>query len=191
MTIDTRFLIQLFWIATALTWLLTGLRLRPVQTTLPLPRRSVEVGLQVVAFFLLFSSLSFGALLQRQLVPDYLPVQAAGVVLAATGNAIAIAARLYLGGSWSGSAVIRESHELVSSGLYGVVRHPIYTGLALAACGTALAFGEVRDLIAVPMLLTAFRLKQLSEERMLVQNFGTRYLDYRSVVRWAIVPYVL
>jgi protein-S-isoprenylcysteine O-methyltransferase Ste14 len=80
---------------------------------------------------------------------------------------------------------------LIRSGPYAVVRHPIYTGMTLAVCGSALGFGELRHLIAVPILLTAFRLKQLSEEGLLLQSFGEKYRTYRCAVRWAIIPFVL
>jgi protein-S-isoprenylcysteine O-methyltransferase Ste14 len=71
------------------------------------------------------------------------------------------------------------------------VRHPIYTGQLIAVTGTAIAFGEIRSLLALPLALAGFWLKVRSEERLLMSNFGDRYAAYRREVRGAIIPRVL
>jgi protein-S-isoprenylcysteine O-methyltransferase Ste14 len=191
MALNIRLLIDLCWLATALVWVATAWQLKPAKATLPPGQRTLQIALLFVGAVLLFSTLDLGGLLQTQVIPQQTASAATGIALAATGNAIAIAARLYLGGNWSNSAVIRQEHQLIRSGPYAWVRHPIYSGMTLAVCGSALGFGELRHLIAVPVLLTAFRLKQLSEENLLLQSFGQKYLTYRCAVRWAIIPFVL
>jgi protein-S-isoprenylcysteine O-methyltransferase Ste14 len=191
MNFDVQFWVNLCWAATALVWLVTSLRLKAVQRVLSPGLRALQIGLQIFGAVLMFSTVSLGSALQTQVLPHALLPQATGLALAATGNAIAIAARAYLGSNWSGVAVIRQNHELICSGPYALVRHPIYTGLVLAVCGTAIAAGEVRQLIAVPIFLVAIRIKQATEETLLTQAFGDRYRAYRHAVKWAIVPFVI
>jgi protein-S-isoprenylcysteine O-methyltransferase Ste14 len=56
---------------------------------------------------------------------------------------------VHLGRNWSGTVTIKQDHELIASGPYALVRHPIYTGLLLALVGSAMARGELRGAIAV------------------------------------------
>jgi hypothetical protein len=53
---------------------------------------------------------------------------------------IAVWARVYLGRNWGQPQTLQNDHELVTSGPYHLVRHPIYTGIVLALFGTALAY---------------------------------------------------
>jgi protein-S-isoprenylcysteine O-methyltransferase Ste14 len=191
MSFDVQFWVNLCWAATAWVWLVTSLRLKPVQRVLSPELRALQIGLQILGAVLMFSTVPLGSALQTQVVPHAILPGTIGLALAATGNAIAIAARAYLGSNWSGVAVIRQNHELICSGPYALVRHPIYTGLVLAVCGTAIAFGEVRQLIAVPLFLAAIRIKQATEETLLTQAFGEKYHAYRQAVKWGIVPFVI
>ena len=75
----------------------------------------------------------------------FLPV-GLGVALAAGGIAVAFWARWHLGTNWSGMVTLKEGHQLIRTGPYRAMRHPIYTGILLALLGTAITFGEVRAL---------------------------------------------
>jgi protein-S-isoprenylcysteine O-methyltransferase Ste14 len=107
--------------------------------------------------------------------------------LVAFGLAISVAARVWLGGNWSGMVTLKQDHELVRSGPYRWVRHPIYTGLLLAVFGTAVAIGEWRGIIALALFAVAFLYKIRIEERFLVDRFGAAYGRYREQVP-ALVP---
>ena len=61
----------------------------------------------------------------------------------AVGLAFSVWARVALGRNWSAEVTFKEGHELVASGPYGLVRHPIYTGLLLMGLGTAINYGRV------------------------------------------------
>ena len=74
---------------------------------------------------------------------------------------------------------IKEGHELIRSGPYARIRHPIYTGILLATIGTALAIGEYRGLLAVGMLLTGFIRKARKEESFLAAEFGAAFDEHR------------
>lgn len=67
-----------------------------------------------------------------------------GVVLTVVGLGFSMWARVHLGRNWSGVVTLKQDHELVCSGPYGLVRHPIYTGMLLGFIGTALALDQWR-----------------------------------------------
>ncbi len=113
---------------------------------------------------------------------------AAGVT--AVGLLFAVWARRHLGGNWSGSVTIKADHELVTTGPYGITRHPIYTGLLIAFAGNALVVAEVRGLIAFGIAFAALWRKLRLEERFMREQFGQAYVDYQGKVA-AIVPKVL
>ena len=96
-------------------------------------------------------------------------------------------ARRWLGRNWSGTVTVKHDHELVTGGPYGIVRHPIYTGLLGGFIGSAIALGEWRGLVAVVLVLIAFMRKIRLEERWMQERFGDAYRRYRQRVP-ALVP---
>jgi protein-S-isoprenylcysteine O-methyltransferase Ste14 len=125
------------------------------------------------------------------LVARFLPRTAGwfwlGVVLVALGLAFSVAARIWLGRNWSSMVTLKRDHELIRSGPYRWVRHPIYTGLLLAVLGSAIAMAEWRGLIALALITSALLRKISIEERFLAQQFGVAYLRYRDEVP-ALLP---
>jgi protein-S-isoprenylcysteine O-methyltransferase Ste14 len=113
-----------------------------------------------------------------------------GILLTAAGLLLTVWARLHLGKNWSGTVTIKKDHELVTSGPYAVVRHPIYTGLLLAFLGSALALGEWRGVAAFALAAAALWRKLRTEERWMREQFGEAYRTYSQRVA-ALVPFVL
>jgi protein-S-isoprenylcysteine O-methyltransferase Ste14 len=101
-----------------------------------------------------------------------------GVVLFAASGALRIWPVFVLGRRFSGLVAIQPGHKLVTSGVYGVIRHPSYLGLLLNSLGWALAFrsgvGILLTVLLVPPLLARIR----AEERMLHTEFGGEYDVY-------------
>ncbi len=106
------------------------------------------------------------------------------------GFAITIWARLALAGNWSATVTLKQDHELISRGPYRLVRHPIYSGLLLAAFGTALPREDLRAVVALALILLAILRKAAIEEVKLSQHFGDAYRDYRRRTK-ALIPYLL
>ena len=103
-----------------------------------------------------------------------------GVVLFAVGGALRIWPVFVLGYRFSGLVAIQSGHSLVTSGVYGVIRHPRYLGLLVNSLKWALAFRSV-----IGILLTAFTIPPLlarirAEETLLKSQFGDQYEIYRS-----------
>lgn len=188
---NARGIIMAQWLAVGVVWLLTAFRLKPIVRMSDSASRMWELLILTCAAEMLFSESPHIAALDARYLPALPGLLALGVALTAAGAVFTIVARLYLGQNWSATATIKQDHELIRTGPYGLVRHPIYTGGLIAAIGTATAFGELRDLLALPFVVVGFWLKARSEERLLMSNFGDRYAAYRREVRGAILPHVL
>jgi len=109
-------------------------------------------------------------------------------LVTALGLLFTVWARVYLGRNWSGVVTIKQDHELIDTGPYSLVRHPIYTGLLVAFIGSALARGEWRGVLAVLIAWAALWRKLRVEERWLTEHFGERYVDYCRRVP-ALLPF--
>ncbi len=112
---------------------------------------------------------------------------ALGAVLTLVGVLLTIWARLYLGRNWSSVAAVKADHELVTTGPYQWVRHPIYSGLTLGMVGTAVAIGQWRAVLAVTLALIAIAQRIVIEERFMREQFGNAYDAYARRV-WALLP---
>ena len=111
-----------------------------------------------------------------------------GALITAIGLLFAIWARVEIGRNWSGTVTIKRNHELIVSGPYALVRHPIYTGLILAFVGSAIARGQWRGVLAVFFVWVSLWRKLQVEERWMIERFGEQYVAYRQRVP-AIVPF--
>jgi protein-S-isoprenylcysteine O-methyltransferase Ste14 len=117
------------------------------------------------------------------------PVQL-GLALTFAGLALAVWARMLLGGNWSSDVTLKRDHELIVAGPYAFVRHPIYTGILLAFFGTALAVGEWRALLGVVLVGVAYWFKLKIEDAVMRRQFGEAYARYAERVP-ALVPFLL
>lgn len=131
-----------------------------------------------------------GCPLHERLLPKSLALKAVGVALTWAGVALAIWARRILGRNWSSEVQIKRGHELIETGPYRHVRHPIYTGLLLAFFGTALKMGDWRGVLAFTVVFASFLYKLRHEERRLLERFGEHYAAYMRRTR-ALIPGVL
>ncbi|MGH8133502.1 MAG: methyltransferase family protein [Steroidobacteraceae bacterium] len=111
-----------------------------------------------------------------------------GMALLVAGLAFAVWARVHLGRNWSGSVTVKEGHELIRSGPYGYVRHPIYTGLLLAVLGTAIASGTARAALGLAIIAAALVRKLRAEETFMRETFPQEYPRYCEQVP-ALIPF--
>jgi protein-S-isoprenylcysteine O-methyltransferase Ste14 len=102
-----------------------------------------------------------------------------GVALTCAGVGLAIWARRTLGRNWSDKVVLKVGHELIRSGPYGYLRHPIYSGVLLAVAGSALTIGEWRCVAAFALLGTNYYIKATREEKILAANFGEAFAEHK------------
>jgi protein-S-isoprenylcysteine O-methyltransferase Ste14 len=116
-------------------------------------------------------------------------VGAIGAVVFASGIAVAIWARVRLGSNWGMPMTQKAEPELVTSGPYRLVRHPIYSGLLAGVLGTALVTNLI-GLVVVAILGAFFYYCASVEEKNLTASFPTAYPAYRTTTKM-LIPFVL
>ena len=112
-----------------------------------------------------------------------------GFFVYSIGGALRLAPVFVLGRRFSGLVAIQPGHRLVTTGLYGVIRHPSYLGLFLLALGWALAFRSGVGVIIAVLMLIVVLARIDAEERLLSETFGAEYDAYRTRT-WRLVPYI-
>ena len=110
-----------------------------------------------------------------------------GAILAWLGALFAIWAKVMLGRWFSASFGIKEGHALVTRGPYGIVRHPIYTGMLALGVGLGVAFDSWLTVTFAALFTIPFALHAAIEEQMLAKHFGGEWTDYAARVS-RIVP---
>ena len=124
--------------------------------------------------------------LDHRWLPD---LRIVGDVVCVLGVVIAITARRALAGNWSSAVTLKADHELIRTGAYRFVRHPIYTGILTLCLGSAIADGQLRGALAFVLMLVAFSIKARREEQLLMQHFAD-YAAYKREVK-ALIPFVI
>jgi protein-S-isoprenylcysteine O-methyltransferase Ste14 len=112
-----------------------------------------------------------------------------GLVLFAVGLGFAISARLHIGRNWGTPMTQKDEPELVTSGPYHLVRHPIYSGILTAGVGTAVALSWLW-LTAVALAGVYFLYSAMVEERDMTDQFPDSYPVYKHSTKM-LVPFIL
>ena len=184
-----RWLFPALWTAWALYWWITSLDVKATARRESWLSRALHLGPLFLAAALLWTPRLGVAALDERFMP-WAPWQfGAGAGLTCAGLAFAVWARRHIGRNWSAIVTLKQDHELVTSGPYALVRHPIYTGLLAGFLGGAIALGQWRGLLAVAIVHLSLLSKYRLEERWMAERFGPAYAAYRARVR-ALVPFL-
>jgi len=163
------------WILFGLYWLVSAVKRKKTKQRESWGQRLIYVLPLVAASCLLIRPEARYGWLGARFVPASPITEWTGVLLTAAGVAVAFWARWHLGTNWSGVVTLKEDHELIRTGPYRAIRHPIYTGILLALLGTIVAAGAVRGLLALAIAWVSFYWKARREESFLKQEFGERF----------------
>jgi protein-S-isoprenylcysteine O-methyltransferase Ste14 len=185
-----RYLFPAMWLAWAVYWWISSRHVKPTARHESNASKLSHIGPLLLAAILFSVPHIPIAVLGEKFLPPTTWRFAVAAALTAAGLLIAAWARRHLGTNWSGTVTIKEGHELVTTGPYALVRHPIYTGLILAFAGTGLAIGEWRAVLAVVFGVIAFWRKLSLEERWMREQFGETYREYSRRVP-ALIPFIL
>lgn len=177
------------WILFLAIWVVSGLN----------AKKTIRSDFQKLSFWIrLFIFISAVILLNRSLQSvslsaSYLSVSNpyllwAGVVICAAGISFAVWARMHLGRNWGMPMSEKQSPELITTGPYRLVRHPIYTGICFALLGTALTEGFA-FLFGAVWVVALFIFSAKKEEKVMLDQFEEVYLDYKKHTKM-IIPFI-
>jgi protein-S-isoprenylcysteine O-methyltransferase Ste14 len=110
-----------------------------------------------------------------------------GVALFVVGGALRLWPVFVLGRRFSGLVAIQPGHTLVTSGMYGVIRHPSYLGLLINSLGWGLAFRSAIGALLAALFVLPLLARIQAEERLLRSQFGAEYEAYRART-WRLIP---
>jgi protein-S-isoprenylcysteine O-methyltransferase Ste14 len=171
-------ILDCIWSALGLYWVISARQSGATKTHEAHSFRAVRFLILGATFFLLLSDwLRIGPLAWR-FVPDTFAVRTIGVIITVVGVSVTVWARICLGRNWSDKVVIKEDHELIRTGPYAYMRHPIYSGVLLGVAGTAITTGEWRGIVAFALLFTMYAIKAKKEERVLAGAFGGAFEEH-------------
>lgn len=184
----TSLFIEICWIAWILYWVLMAFQ----------TKRTLEhggfFGYRLAALVLFGGCLLVGRLLgistHSHLWRTTLALGSLADCIVVAGVAFSVWARIILGRNWSAEVTFKEGHELIESGPYALVRHPIYTGLLAMGLGTAINYGQALGFALFLGLCGGLWWKLRQEERIMSSHFPDSYADYKSRVH-AIIPFLL
>ena len=116
-------------------------------------------------------------------------LQVFAVILAATSVWLVMAAIKELGKQWSLQARLIEGHKLVTTGVYQIVRHPIYTAMLGMLVATGIAFSRWYVVLpAVVVFIIGTKIRTVFEERLLRDAFGQEFADFQASVP-GLIPF--
>jgi protein-S-isoprenylcysteine O-methyltransferase Ste14 len=176
------------WAIWWVSWMLAAAWSKQSQAQLPMAEEARHRVLTIAGVVLLFAPLgSLGAVTTLYLPTTALVWTAAVVTL--IGFGFAWWARISLGTLWSPNVARKEDHAIIERGPYALVRHPIYTGIILAAIATAVAKGTILAIAGAALLAVSFCVKARMEEQFLKKELGEdAYEAYRARVPM-LVPF--
>jgi protein-S-isoprenylcysteine O-methyltransferase Ste14 len=176
------------WAIFAIYWLVSSLRVKPTAE-----RKSYGSSLPY-RILMITGAITIGKF--HVPLPWNYPLtpcnDATGVMASAVcifGLFISLWSRWTLAGNWSSDVRFKEGHQLIKSGLYRFVRHPIYTGILLMCSAPALQFGRLHCWLGLVLIAAGVWIKLKQEESLMLQHFP-EYAEYRKQVK-ALVPYLI
>lgn len=189
MNVTPHRLIVAAWVAVLLLWVLGALTAKRALKRQSAGSRLVQTVLTLAAYFLIFDPDSRVGFLGWRFIARSRTISWICLAITLAGLIFAVWARLFIGRNWSSGVTVKQDHQLMRTGPYAIVRHPIYAGLLLALLGTAIEIGEVRGLVGVALATIAWRAKWTIEERFMTEQFGAEYTSYKREVK-ALLPFV-
>jgi protein-S-isoprenylcysteine O-methyltransferase Ste14 len=124
-----------------------------------------------------------------KLTPDTIYTRWAGAFVCVAGLVFSIWSRHVLGRNWSSNITFKEGHQLIRTGPYRFVRHPIYTGILVMSSGPAIQYGRVFSWFALLVIGVGLWIKLKQEESVMLKHFP-EYSEYRKQVS-ALVPFII
>ena len=168
------------WLIWLFYWAISAWGVRRDERGEPRSQRFLTLLVLVLGGYLIFARGSHLGPLERRFVTESEGIQAGALALVTAGLAFTVWARRHIGRFWSGRVTLKEGHQLIQTGPYSRVRHPIYSGIFAAMAGTALFAGTWRALLGASIFFVGHWRKARQEEALLAGQFGEAYEEYRK-----------
>ncbi len=185
-----------YWNITSLCWMVFWMywsfgapRRRPSKRKVARTFTVLNTGLLYLGFLLVLLARSVPGSLGLLAVPQTTPMDVTGTGFTILGVAFAIWSRQSLRNNWSGEVAITEGQQVMGSGPYAVVRHPIYAGMLLALLGTTLVSSTAGSLLGFVLATVSLWQKASIEEQFLLVEFGEQYARYQREVKF-LIPFI-
>jgi protein-S-isoprenylcysteine O-methyltransferase Ste14 len=184
--------ILLCWLVFWAVWLIAWFHTKPSKV-----QQSTIDGLAYrlllwLAFALLFSNFYAGrstAPLFVHMIPETAAFVWAGFAITVCGLIAILSARYSLGRNWSASMDLKEGHQLVTSGLYGYIRHPIYAALLTMFLGSAIVFGTLSAFVGFVFALISCLIRIKHEDSLMAREFPTEHPAYVARTK-RLIPFI-
>jgi protein-S-isoprenylcysteine O-methyltransferase Ste14 len=177
------------WVFLLVYWIISAMRVKAIaerQSLWSALAHRIPLGLS----YFLMADWHLPPPLNLSVTPHTVWARAMGDLVCVLGLFVTLWARWTLAGNWSSDVTFKQGHELIRTGPYRFVRHPIYTGILVMFLGTALNIGRLQSWLALPLMTVAFWIKLNQEERLMLRHFPEQYPVYRRQVK-ALVPFVI
>jgi protein-S-isoprenylcysteine O-methyltransferase Ste14 len=175
-----RLLVELPWIIFVIYWIVGAIKTRATRESESAASRIAILLIEIAGYGLIFSGATEIGFLGNRFMPRTWASAILGVVLTWSGIGLAIWARYHLAEYWSARITIKEDHQLIRTGPYTHLRHPIYSGLVLATIGSALVIDKWRCVVGVCLVLIGYCCKAMKEETMLSRQFGDAFREHQK-----------
>jgi protein-S-isoprenylcysteine O-methyltransferase Ste14 len=173
-------LVEIPWIVFLVYWIVSAIRTRDTVQTESFASRYAILLVETAGFVLLFRHSAGIGFLGNRFMHRTLASAIVGSILTWMGIGLAIWARYHLAEYWSARITIKEDHQLIRTGPYARLRHPIYSGIILAAIGSAVVIHQWRCVLGVCLVLTGYCIKARKEEAMLTEQFGESFREHQK-----------
>jgi len=113
-----------------------------------------------------------------------------GILILTIGGLVTVTGRAQLSKYGSGVLQIEEDHKLMTTGIFGHIRHPVYAGRLIGVVGIYLAFRSIIMLILISIIyFMVIRHRMLFEEQLLIGEFGEEYKNYMKETK-RLIPFL-
>lgn len=182
-------ILTVIWIIIGFYWIIAGQKIKKAKKKEDIRFRVFYMFFWIAPVLVTFFNAIPVEWLQQRLYKESIILNISSFLLAFLSLAFMVWSRVILGENWSGRVAIKKNHDLITSGPYKYVRHPMYSGFIFAFLWSAILLGEVRGLISFIILITGIVIKLGIEERFIREAFGKEYIAYAKRVK-KIIPFI-
>ena len=177
------------WVVLFIYWFVNAQEVKAAVQKQTQASRYIYLFFLALGFSIIYFPFFGWGLLSYQIIPSNDITGVIGIMVSFSGIAFAIWARKTLGKNWSGEVTLKEGHELIQTGPYRIVRHPIYTGFEIALLGAAITAGQAKGLLGLAIIFLNHYFKTRMEEEIMYSQFPTQYPEYVKRVK-RLVPFI-